>query len=255
MAAAGTEVLEEVPVADSTITLTVTRYDPSRDLEPQQQNYAVPYDEDMVVLDALNHIKDHLDGSVSYRWSCRMGICGSCGMSVNGTPRLTCSAFLRDYLPGPVIVEPLANFAILRDLVVDISDFMQKLPQVQPWIVRKDEAQSEDGEYRQTPEQIDLYHQFSSCINCMLCYSACPVYALDPGFLGPAAIALARRYSLDSRDQGGRGVGAVVALCAPVKTPVSGLAPALESQRSAGNRYRRPVPIGWWLRNRRYLLY
>src|SRR5487761_1462229 len=204
MAAAGTEVLEEVPVADSTITLTVTRYDPSRDLEPQQQIYAVPYDEDMVVLDALNHIKDHLDGSVSYRWSCRMGICGSCGMSVNGTPRLTCSAFLRDYLPGPVIVEPLANFAILRDLVVDISDFMQKLPQVQPWIVRKDEAQSEDGEYRQTPEQIDLYHQFSSCINCMLCYSACPVYALDPGFLGLAAIALARRYSLDSRDQGGR---------------------------------------------------
>ena len=190
-------------VADRTVTLAVTRYDPSRDVEPRLQDYVVPYEDDMVVLDALNYIKDRLDGSVSYRWSCRMGICGSCGMSVNGTPRLTCSAFLRDYLPGKVVVEPLANFPILRDLVVDISDFMQKLPQVQPWIVRKDEAQSGAGEYRQTPEQIDLYHQFSSCINCMLCYSACPVYALDPRFLGPAAVALALRYSLDSRDQGG----------------------------------------------------
>jgi fumarate reductase iron-sulfur subunit len=79
---------------------------------------------------------------------------------------------------------------------------MRKLPQVSPWIVRDDELPVEEGEYLQTPAQLDAFSQFSMCINCMLCYSACPVYALDPEFIGPAAIALAQRYNLDSRDQG-----------------------------------------------------
>ena len=78
-----------------------------------------------VVLDALNYIKDHLDGTLSFRWSCRMGICGSCGMMVNGEPKLTCATFLTDYAPGPVRVEPLRNFPVIRDLVVDIDDFMR----------------------------------------------------------------------------------------------------------------------------------
>jgi fumarate reductase iron-sulfur subunit len=156
----------------------------------------------MVVLDALNYIKSYVDGSLTFRWSCRMGICGSCGMMVNGTPRLTCSAFLRDLHPQEVVVEPLANFPIIRDLVVDMSDFMHKLGDIQPWIIREDEDGPQDGAFRQTPAQMERFHQYSQCINCMLCYSACPVYAIDTGFLGPAAIALARRYNVDSRDQG-----------------------------------------------------
>ncbi|MBI3912552.1 MAG: 4Fe-4S dicluster domain-containing protein [Armatimonadetes bacterium] len=131
-----------------------------------------------------------------------MGICGSCGMNVNGTPRLTCATFLREYAPGPIRVEPLANFPIIRDLVVDITDFMEKLPRVQPWLVRQDETPLTGGEYRQTPGEMERYHQFSLCINCMLCYAACPVYGLHPEFIGPAALALAHRYNLDSRDQG-----------------------------------------------------
>jgi fumarate reductase iron-sulfur subunit len=184
------------------ITLRVTRYDPVSDDTPHLQEYTIPYGEDMVVLDALNQIKNHMDGSLTYRWSCRMGICGSCGMSVNGTPKLTCSAFLRDYYPGPVVVEPLNNFPVIRDLVIDMSDFMAKLVEIKPWIVRELEAPLAAGEYRQTPAEIENYRGFSQCINCMLCYSACPVYALEPRFLGPAAVALARRYNLDSRDQG-----------------------------------------------------
>jgi fumarate reductase iron-sulfur subunit len=109
---------------------------------------------------------------------------------------------LTDYLPGPVRVEPLANFPIVRDLVVEIGDFLHKLTEVKPWLVRKEEKPLSEGEYRQTPEQLEAYKQFSMCINCMLCYSACPVYGLDPSFIGPAAIALAQRYNLDSRDQG-----------------------------------------------------
>jgi fumarate reductase iron-sulfur subunit len=183
------------------IALQVLRYRPEQEAEPTVQEYDVPCRKDWVVLDGLNYVKDRLDGSLSYRWSCRMGICGSCGMTVNGEPKLTCATFLADYAPGPVRVEPLSNFPVVRDLVIEMGDFMRKLPAVKPWIVRKEEKLSEGG-YLQTPEQMDEYKQFSMCINCMLCYAACPVYGLDPTFFGPAAIALAQRYNLDSRDEG-----------------------------------------------------
>ena len=163
-----------------------------------------PLRTEWTVLDGLNHVKNQVDPSLAFRWSCRMGICGSCGMNVNGEPRLTCGTFLSDYAPGPIRVEPLANFPIVRDLVVDMSDFMEKLPRVKPWIIRDDDVTEIDGEYLQTPEELDAYKQFSMCINCMLCYAACPVYGLDPDFVGPAAIALAERYDLDSRDHGAR---------------------------------------------------
>jgi fumarate reductase iron-sulfur subunit len=186
------------------IKLEVMRYRPELESEPIPQVYVIPFHDDWAVLDALNHIKDRVDGTLSYRWSCRMGICGSCGMMVNGEPKLTCAAFLTDYAPGPVRIEPLQNFPVIRDLVVEIGDFLRKLPKVLPWIIRDSEMSAAEGEYLQTPDQLDDYQQYSMCINCMLCYSACPVYALDPGFIGPAAIALAQRYNLDSRDQGSR---------------------------------------------------
>jgi fumarate reductase iron-sulfur subunit len=186
-----------------TITLQVTRYSPERQQEPTTQHYEIPLRKDWTVLDGLNHIKDHLDGTLSYRWSCRMGICGSCGMTVDGEPKLACGTFLTDYGRGPLRVGPLANFPVVRDLVVDITDFMAKLPVVMPWLVRTDEPVV-DEEYLQTPAQLEEYKRFSMCINCMLCYSACPVYALEEHFLGPALIALGQRYNLDSRDEGGR---------------------------------------------------
>jgi fumarate reductase iron-sulfur subunit len=187
------------------IVLQVARYRPERgEAAGGFDEYEVPCPKDWVILDALNYVKDQLDGTLSYRWSCRMGICGSCGMTVNGEPKLTCAAFLADYAPGPVRVEPLGNFPVIRDLVVEIGDFMQKLQSVKPWIVRKYEKALSEGEYLQTPQQMDEYKQFSMCINCMLCYSACPIYALDPKFIGPAAIALAQRYNLDNRDEGAR---------------------------------------------------
>src|SRR5205823_7824532 len=103
-------------------------------------------------LDGLNYVKDHIDGGLTFRWSCRMGICGSCGMTVNGEPKLTGATFLTDYAPGPVRVEPLANFPVIRDLVVEMGDFMRKLADVKPWVVRKEEKPVAEGEYRQTPE-------------------------------------------------------------------------------------------------------
>ncbi len=185
------------------ITLRVARYRPEQEEAPTFDEYDVPLREDWVVLDGLNYIKDELDGTLSYRWSCRMGICGSCGAMVNGEPKLMCATFLTAYAPGPIRIDPLANFPVIRDLVVELTDFMTKLGMVKPWLIRDEEQPVEDGEYLQTPAQLDEYKQFSMCINCMLCYSACPVYGLDTKFLGPAAIALAQRYNLDSRDDGG----------------------------------------------------
>ncbi len=186
------------------ITLRVARFRPDEDDAPTFADYSVPLRKDWVVLDGLNYVKDRLDGTLSYRWSCRMGICGSCGMTVNGEPQLTCATFLTDYAPGPVTIEPLRNFPVIRDLVVELTDFMHKLQAVKPWLIRDEEQPVEAGEYLQTPDELEDYHRYSMCINCMLCYSACPVYGLDGDFIGPAAIALAHRYNLDSRDDGAR---------------------------------------------------
>ena len=191
-------------MADEKVTLEVFRYHPEKETEPSFDSFEVPFREDWVVLDALNWIKDYVDGSLTYRWSCRMGVCGSCGMMVNGTPKLTCAAFLRDYHPETIRVEPLANFLVERDLVIVMDDFMGKLKSVKPWIVRNEgeEKPLSEGEYKQSPAELAKYKQFSMCINCLLCYAACPVSGLEPEFVGPAAIALGMRYNLDSRDQG-----------------------------------------------------
>ena len=185
-----------------TIRLEVFRYSPEKDEAPRFQTYEVPFRKDWVVLDALNYVKDQSDGTLSFRWSCRMGVCGSCGMMVNGIPKLSCAAFLRDYYPNPIRVEPLTNFPVLRDLVFQLDSFIEKLKSVQPWIVRKEEKPVSEGEDLQSPAEHARYKDFGMCINCMLCYAACPVIGLEPNFLGPAAIALAQRYNFDSRDQG-----------------------------------------------------
>ncbi len=185
-----------------TITVSVSRYRPEQESEPTVQDYQVPLRDDWAILDAINYIKDTLDGSLSHRWSCRMGVCGSCGMMVNGEPTLTCAAFLSQYAPGPVRIEPLRYFPVVRDLVVDITSFMTKLKKVKPWIVREEEKPLSEGEYRQSPDELDAYKRYSMCINCLLCYSACPVIGLEPSFIGPAATALAQRYNMDSRDEG-----------------------------------------------------
>ncbi len=192
------------------ITLQIRRYRPEEEEEPVWQSFEVPRYDEWMVLDGLNYIKDYLDGSLSYRWACRMGVCGSCGMLVNGEPVLTCATYLSRLGRGPVRVEPLRGFPVIRDLVGDIRDFINKLQSVKPWIIRQEEKPLSEGEYLQTPEELAEYKQYSMCINCMLCYSACPIYALEPDFIGPAAIALAQRYNLDSRDQGSEERGDVL---------------------------------------------
>jgi len=184
------------------IEIQVLRYRPEQESVPVWQSYQVPFTEDMSVLQGLQHIKDEIDGTVSFRWSCRMAICGSCGMMINSKPSLSCQTFLRDLLPGPVRVEALAHLPIERDLIVSVEPFVKKLESIKPYIIPKEERTLAQGEYLQTPAQLEKFEQFSSCINCMLCYSACPQFGLDPDFTGPAVLALLHRYNADSRDGG-----------------------------------------------------
>ena len=182
-------------------TFVVTRFDPDQDQVPKTQTYEIDCRPEWKVLDALNFIKDEVDPTLSHRWSCRMAVCGSCGMNVNGEPKLTCKTALADY-GDTVEVAPLSNFPVIRDLVIEMDGFMDKFKAVKPWVIVAKEKAAEEGTYRQSPEQLAAFKQFSMCINCMLCYAACPVVAKEPDFLGPAAIALGHRYNMDSRDEG-----------------------------------------------------
>lgn len=189
-----------------TFVVELMRYRPEEDDKPWLQSFEVPFRTEMSILDTLQYIKDKLDGSVAFRWSCRMAVCGSCGYMVNGVPKLGCKTFVRDYIDakgkGKVRIEALANFPIERDLIADISDFVEKLEQIKPYIIRENKGSLKDGEYLQTPEQLARFKQYSMCINCGLCYAACPQYGLNNKFMGPAALALIQRYNKDSRDHG-----------------------------------------------------
>lgn len=199
------------------MTVEVLRYNPEKDNEPYLTKYSVPYDSQTSLLDALGYIKDEKEPELSYRWSCRMAICGSCGMMVNNKPKLACKTFLRDY-SGHMRIEPLANFPIERDLVVDLSHFVESLEAIKPYIIDNKAPELEEPvdnkefsvareelektRTKQTPAQLEKYRTFSMCINCGLCYAACPQFGLNPEFVGPAALTLAHRYNLDNRDNG-----------------------------------------------------
>lgn len=189
-----------------TILIEVLRWHPDTPEAPWWQSYEVPYRADATLLEALQTIKDDLDGTLTFRWSCRMAICGSCGCMVNGRPELSCHLLLRDLAPGPVRLEPLAHFPVIRDLVIDQQDFLDKLPAVGAYLVPAEETEAAAAApSRQTPAQMADYYQYAQCINCLLCYSACPQYGLKPDFLGPAALALMARHDADSRDHGQAG--------------------------------------------------
>jgi len=188
--------------AERRVTIEVLRYRPDQDTAPVIQAYEIPCTEDMSVLQALQYIKDHVDGTLSFRWSCRMAICGSCGMMIDGKPQLACQTILRAGDARPLRIEPLKHFPIERDLVVTVSEFVSKIESIYPFIIPKTPRTPAEGEYLQTPAELARFENFTDCINCMLCYAACPQFGENPDFLGPGAFALLQRYNGDSRDAG-----------------------------------------------------
>jgi succinate dehydrogenase / fumarate reductase iron-sulfur subunit len=198
------QVEQSTGASTKTVSFKILRYDPEKDGRPSFQSFEVPVSKGMTVLDGLIWIKNNLDGSLAYRASCRMGICGSCGMFINKMPRLACQIQVLDLGTEVVEVAPLPNYPNIKDLVPDLEPMFGKHQQVKPFIIRQDKKEQENptGEYLQSPEELLGFLQLSYCIKCGLCLSACPTVATDPLFLGPQALAQAYRYSADSRDQG-----------------------------------------------------
>jgi succinate dehydrogenase / fumarate reductase iron-sulfur subunit len=188
------------------VNFHVTRYNPESDPASYVKTYVVPVRAGMTVLDGLHYIKENLDASLAWRYSCRMGICGSCGMLLNGRPTLACNTQILHIATTNLTVAPLPNFAIIRDLVPDLFTMFFKHRSLKPHVTRLDEAEINDpqGEFYQSPEELERYLQFSYCIKCGCCMAACPTLATDARYLGPMPLAASQRYNADSRDGGRR---------------------------------------------------
>lgn len=155
------------------------------------------------ILDLLIKIKEEQDPTLSVRYSCRMAICGSCGMVINGLPMLACQTLLSDLGNSHIKVEPLWNHRVIKDLVVDLEPDFEKVRQVKSYIIRDlKEIYEEDREFGQKPEDLEKYYNFAYCIQCGICMSACPIVGSNEKFLGPMALNAAYRWSADSRDRG-----------------------------------------------------
>ena len=192
-------------MTEAEVRLVVQKFDPVVDEKPKLVEYSVPKRHGMTVLDALLYARDYLDHSIGLRFSCRQASCGSCGMKINGRPRLACYTQVDELGGDRVLAQPMDNFTIVKDLVTDLGSFFQKHREVVPRLVRDDprEQDAPTGEFVMKPDELSKVLQFTYCIKCGLCTSACPTVATDAEFPGPQALAQAYRYTADVRDQGG----------------------------------------------------
>lgn len=186
------------------ILFKVQRFNPEVDRAPHFCEYSVPVKRGTTVLEGLLYIKENLDSSLAFRTSCRMGICGSCAMLVNGYPHLACHTQVEEFKSGELTIKPLANLPIIKDLVPALDSLFEKHKAINPYIIRNDVAEMEEPsrEFVQQPHRLDEFLQFTYCIKCGICLSACPTSASDSKFLGPQALSQAYRYCADNRDEG-----------------------------------------------------
>jgi succinate dehydrogenase / fumarate reductase iron-sulfur subunit len=179
--------------------ITVYRYNPEQDKKPFMQTFFVKLEaSDKMLLDALIKIKA-IDDSFAFRRSCREGVCGSDGLNVNGKNRLACQTALAD-LPAHIVIRPLPALPIIRDLIVDMTQFFTQYDSVMPYLINETVAPSK--ERFQSPEDREKLDGLYECILCACCSSACPSFWWNPDrFVGPAGLLAAYRFIVDSRDQ------------------------------------------------------
>ncbi len=187
-------------ISADTYTFKILRYDRKRNGEaPRFFSYCVEALPGLTVLSALLKIRDELDGTLAFRSSCRSAVCGSCAMVMNGKIELACRTQVASLGGDRIVLEPLPNFEIIKDLVVDMAPFWKMYERVKPWLIRK--SPEPDKELPQSEAERERIDQFVNCILCAACYGSCPVLARDPEYLGPAALAKLARFTLDSRDE------------------------------------------------------
>lgn len=177
----------------------ILRYDPARDAKPYWKLYEIELDEESTILDVLNEIHWKHDGTLAYRRSCRSAICGSCAMKVNGQNLLTCETPMHKF-KGCLKIEPLPGFDIIKDLVVDMDKFFDKMKRIKPYLMVDRPIPAK--EFVQSPEEFDEIRESAMCILCGACTSSCPSLWANENYLGPAALLKAYRFVFDSRDDG-----------------------------------------------------
>lgn len=180
-------------------TMKVFRYDPEVEgkQEPRFDEFRIPLEKGMTVLDALIYARDTHDTTLTFRHSCRMAVCGSDALFINGRQRLGCQTQIID-LDGPVRVEPLPHQEVVKDLVVDMEHFYDQMEDVEPFFQSNEYPDGE--EQLQSPENREKIKMSTRCIWCGACMSSCNIAAGDNQYLGPAAINKAYRFAMDERE-------------------------------------------------------
>ena len=183
------------------VHLKVFRYDPDVEskLEPRFDDFAVPYEWGMTVLDALIYARDNFDSSLTFRHSCRMAVCGSDGFFINGRQRLGCQTQISN-LNEPIRVEPLPHQPVIKDLVVEMDHFYERMVAVGPYFQPDDLPSGDSEEQRQSPENREKIKMASRCIQCGCCTSSCNPAQTDDEYIGPAAIVKGYRFYMDERE-------------------------------------------------------
>lgn len=184
----------------SEMIVSIYRYDPAKDKKPYMQNYTVDLSEvrGTMLLNILEHLKETQDPTLSFRRSCREGVCGSDGMNINGSNGLACITQINQ-LPKKVVVRPLPGFPVVRDLVVDMTQFYQQYEKTQPYLQNDEPLPAR--ERLQSPEERKELDGLYECILCACCSAACPSYWWNPDkFIGPSGLLTAYRFIADSRD-------------------------------------------------------
>jgi succinate dehydrogenase / fumarate reductase iron-sulfur subunit len=179
--------------------LSVYRYNPETDSAPTMQDYDVTLQpSDRMLLDVIVRLKE-LDDSIAFRRSCREGICGSDAMNINGKNGLACVTRIAD-LKEPVVLRPLPGLPVIRDLIVDMTQFFKQYHSVKPYVVNNDPPP--EKERLQSPQEREKLNGLYECILCACCTTSCPSFWWNPDkFLGPAALLQSYRFIADSRDQ------------------------------------------------------
>jgi len=190
------------PAVSNVKYFKIYRYDPEEKQQPYVMTYPVDLDDcGPMVLDALIKIKNEQDPSLTFRRSCREGICGSCAMNIDGTNTLACLAYI-DKSTKPVKIHPLPHMYVLKDLVPDMTNFYDQYKSIQPWLKRRDVKTVDEGENLQSKEDRKKLDGMYECILCACCSTSCPSYWWNADkYLGPAVLMQAYRWIADSRDQ------------------------------------------------------
>lgn len=181
------------------VMLKIRRFNPEKDRAPWWGEYKFEAEPTDRLLDALNHVKWYLDGTLTYRRSCAHGVCGSDAMLINGHNGLACKLLLKN-LGSKITVEPMRGFRVIKDLLVDMESFFDKYKSIKPYLINQ--SPEPEQERRQSIEDREKFDDTTKCILCGACTTSCPSFWANPEYLGPAAIVNAHRFIFDSRDEG-----------------------------------------------------